>query len=72
MARTFRKFIAGIKAGGFPMGHFVVDAQNDRDFPDVKTWEELQTYLAGRKAQAEALKTAGEYWSMFEEQARLP
>jgi hypothetical protein len=69
---TFKEFIAGIKAGGFPMGHFVVDAQNDRTFPGVRSWDELEAYLTAKNAEAEALRTAREYWSLFEEQARLP
>ena len=37
-----------------------------------QSWEELEAYLVAKKAKAEVLKGAREYWSFFEEQARLP
>jgi hypothetical protein len=74
MAMTFKEYIAGINAGGFAMGHFVLDAQGDPELPDAESWEELEAYLVAKKAKAEAevLKGAREYWSFFEEQARRP
>ena len=72
MAMTFKEYIASLDASDFALGHFVLDAQGDPELPDVQSWEELETYLVARKAKAEVLKSAREYWSFFEEQARLP
>jgi len=69
---TFKEYIAGLKGSHLAMGHFVLDAQGDPELPDVQSWEELEAHLVARKAKAEVLKSAREYWSFFEEQARLP
>ena len=69
---TFKEYIAGMNAGDFALGHFVLDAQGDPELPNATSWEELEAYLVGKKAKAEVLRGAKEYWSFFEEQARLP
>ena len=69
---TFKEYIAGLKTGHLAMGHFLLDAQGDAELPDVQSWEELEAHLVAKEAKAEVLKSAREYWSFFEEQARLP
>ena len=69
---TFKEYIARINADGFAMGHFVLDAQGDAELPNAESWEELEAYLVAKKAKAEVLKGAREYWSFFQEQGRLP
>ena len=53
---TFKEYIAGMKAGDFALGHFVLDAQGDPELPNAESWEELEAYLVGKKAKAEVLK----------------
>jgi hypothetical protein len=72
MAMTFKEYIAGMRASDFALGHFVLDAQGDPELPNAQSWEELEAYLVGKKAKEEVLRGAREYWSFFEEQARLP
>jgi len=63
----FRDYIARRRIEGRPPGRFAVDAQEDRDLPDAKTWKELEAYLIGKGAKREVLEEAAETWKDYQE-----
>ena len=58
----FRNYIARRRMEGRPPGRFAVYAQEDRDLPDAKTWEDLEAYLVGKASKPEVIDEAAGFW----------
>jgi len=44
---------------------FAIDPSRDPEFPDPKTWEELDSYLIGRKATQHTIESAKHIWGLY-------
>ena len=62
---SFREYIARQRVTNTPVGDFISDAQFDKDFPEVKTLKELQSYLDLRNACCEAHEAAKIVWRTY-------
>jgi hypothetical protein len=67
----FREYIASKRLAGVTEGRFVVDAKNDRDLPDARTWGELEAYLVGKNCSREVLEDAAGVWRDYEDSIGL-
>lgn len=67
---TFKEYIATRRAGDTLRGDFIRDARSDRQFPEARTWPELEFYLFQRGACGEAIKVGRALWREFEVKSR--
>jgi hypothetical protein len=69
---AFREYITSKRlAGVTQQGRFVVDAQEDGDLPDARTWGELEAYLVGKNCSRELLEDAAGVWRDYEDSIGL-
>jgi hypothetical protein len=66
MAMSFREYIRIRRHTDNPQGDFVEDARGDPNFPDVKTWDEMEGYLRHRSASHEAIAAARVVWRQYQ------
>jgi hypothetical protein len=67
-----RRLLArGLPFGDVVDGPFVYDALRDPDFPDVQSWQELESYVRRRDADtpADTLKALRSLWRLFEKES---
>lgn len=67
---TFKDFMRNCDAGQDMRGDFLRDARADRQFPEVQTWRELESYLLRCGACEEARKAGRALWREFRALAR--
>ena len=64
---TFRQYVRERRVTDTPAGDFIADAKKDQSLPDVRSWQELVTYLIGqRNAHRDGLKAARTVWIAYE------
>ncbi len=44
---------------------FAMDPDREPEFPDPTSWEELESYLVGRKAPRHAIESAKHIWGLY-------
>jgi putative DNA primase/helicase len=62
---SFKEYLQQRRLTDTPNGTFVEDAQHDRMLPDVRTWEQLESYLRGRGACDGALAAGRSVWGQY-------
>jgi len=62
---TFVEYVRQRRITNSPAGDFTRDAQNDSEFPDVKSWDELSGYLYICGASREAHAAARFVWHRY-------
>lgn len=62
---TFREYIKSQPITSDPLGDFVGDVKDDREFPDVANRAELVSYLHGRGACSAAVRTGEAWWGRY-------
>ena len=70
MTVTFRDYLMSRRVTDTPAGDFVGDAKSDKKFPDAQTWDEVETYLIMRGADAHVRGIGKEVWNAYERQHR--
>ena len=66
--QTFADFLArGLPFGDVVDPPFVYDALRDPEFPDVQSWQELESYVRRRKPEAppDTLKAVQHLWELY-------
>jgi hypothetical protein len=69
---TFADFLArGLPFGDVVDAPFVYDALRDPAFPDVQSWQELESYVRRRDPDtpADTLKALQSLWRLFEKES---
>jgi hypothetical protein len=63
---TFIEFLRSLGASVAPRQGFLYGALNDRNFPDIQNWDNLNVYLILRRASAEAREEAMQLWGEYQ------
>ena len=63
---SFPAYMSNLRLTGLPLGYFAQRMQEHADLPDAKTWQEVETYLVGRKADPVLVTSASEYWKDYQ------
>ena len=58
---SFRTYMSEVRASGSPLGFFA-RALDTSGLPEPRSWEELLSYLIGRKADPVVIVSASVYW----------
>jgi hypothetical protein len=67
---TFTEYVKARRVTNTPAGDFVADAKADRGMPDVKSWEQLHTYLVMKSAIPEAIAAGKAVWRGYQAKLR--
>lgn len=70
MSLSFREYVLARRVTRTPTGDFVSDAKSDKDFPDVKSWDELESYLFSKAACSQAVAAGKEVWRGYRAKLR--
>ena len=62
---TFKEYVATRRITDTPQGDFTGDARRDNDMPDVKTWDELKSYLQFKVGRREVIEAARLVWQGY-------
>jgi len=62
---SFRQYMSEVRASGSPLGYFA-KALDTHNLPEPQSWEDLQNYLTGRKADPVAIVSAAAYWRDYQ------
>ena len=65
---SFLEYIKARRITDTPNGDFVSDAKRDKNLPDVKSWEELRSYLRGKTRHPEVFSAARSVWRQYQRQ----
>jgi hypothetical protein len=65
-AMSFQRYISEVRLGICPAGHLVDEFRCDRNFPNVTSWNDLETYLCANKADQAVISTAHIVWRDYE------
>ena len=65
MSMPIKEYLKHRRAADTPEGDFVADALRDPDFPDAKSWDELEGYLRRRNACPEAITAGRVVWRQY-------
>lgn len=63
---TFDEYLANRQARDNPQGDFVLDARGDARMADMKSWDQLRTYLFSRGACQEAIDAGKLVWRSYQ------
>lgn len=67
---SFRHWLKSMplrKTPAGPEGDFIEDAKGDWRFPNVKSWDDLRSYLRDRGACPESIQAAAAVWNHYNE-----
>lgn len=67
---TFKEYIAKRQARENPQGDFVRDCRDDRNMPDVQSWDELRSYLSRLRACPEAVEAGRLVWQSYQQRLK--
>lgn len=67
---TFKEYLASRRITDTPQGDFTKDARRDESLPDVKTWEELRSYIRTKTFHSEVLEAARLVWRAYLKKAK--
>jgi hypothetical protein len=67
---TFKDYIATARRTPNARGDFIMDARDDKGFPDPKSWDELQGYLRRKMACQGAIDGARQAWRGYRRAVR--
>jgi uncharacterized protein YozE (UPF0346 family) len=65
MPISFLEYLRTRRPSFTQQGDFVAEAQRDPDFPDPKTWHELNSFLIGRGATPDLIAAARSVWRQY-------
>ncbi len=63
---TFKQYLSQRKAGYDAAGDFVRLARADSRMPDVPTWDELKSYMQGRRESYMAMEAGELVWKDYQ------
>jgi len=61
----FRQYLQRRRRTDTPQGYFVEDAGLDHNFPDAKTWRQVESYLWRRGADRDVIAAARKVWRQY-------
>jgi uncharacterized protein YozE (UPF0346 family) len=68
---TFKEYLATRRNTNTPQGDFTKDALRDKNLPDVKAWEELESYLRMKAGGVGVIRAARSVWRAYSDRNRL-
>lgn len=62
---TFKEYLMTRRITDTPNGDFVGDAKRDRQFPDARSWDQVESYLVNRGAPYAAIEAGKSVWKAY-------